>query len=211
MLKIFKMICLTVLNIGITTSLYSANNIMTDNLPPATEGKCLKTNENAPDLQLNLMSGERIRLYNQTKKQPVVLVFYRGGWCPFCNFQLKSYTDNITEINKSGAKLIAISVDKPSERYLKEGKLPFDVASDVKLEAINAYNVAFKVPKTLVNKYKENYKIDLEAESGEKHHTIAVPAIVIINKENKIKWCYANENYKIRPAVKALIQQLNKI
>ncbi len=84
-------------------------------------------------------------------------------------------------------------------------------ASDSSLKSIKAYKLDFKVPEKLVKKYRDSYNIDLEAASGKKHHTIAVPAIVIVNRDQKIHWCYAHENYRVRPAAKIILKELNKL
>lgn len=175
-------------------------------LPPATSGKCLKEGTIAPDISLDLVDGKKWNLYDSLKKQNIVLIFYRGGWCPFCNFQLNHYNKELSKIQNANTKVVAISVDKidPDISISKNSDFKFSVASDPDLIALTAYNVVYKVPEDIVKKYKNSYKIDFEKSSGRKHHKIAVPAVVIIDKSKKITWCYANENYKIRPATKEL-------
>lgn len=181
-----------------------------DQLPPATKGKCLDEGSIAPNFTADLVNGKKLELYKSLEKKNVVLVFYRGGWCPFCNFQLRAYEDGLKTMDHKNFEMLAISADKINpELSISDNKtFSFNVASDPKLSIISKYNVEFKVPEKLVTKYKNSYKIDLEKASGEKHHKIAVPAIVIIDKSKKIKWCYANENHRIRPALEVVKKKL---
>ena len=116
-------------------------------LPIATPGKCLKSGTKAPDFKLPLIEGGTWQLSKEIKNNPVVIVFYRGGWCPYCNLQLRSYDQNYEKIKRAGAKLIAISVDRIDKKIAKPtSKFSYPVASDSELVSINSYNVAYKVP-----------------------------------------------------------------
>lgn len=182
-------------------------------LPPSEVSKCLPLNSKAPDFTLPLVGGGNWVLKDMLKKGPVVLIFYRGGWCPFCNIQLRSYEAAFSSFQVFKTNMLAISPDQLDLRYVDKPtpKLKFPVASDSDLKVITLYNVLKKVDEDLVLKYKKDYKIDLEGASGKKHHTIAVPAIVVIDQKQHIQWCYAHQNYKIRPASAAIVSVLKKL
>jgi peroxiredoxin len=130
----------------------------------------------------------------------VVVVFYRGGWCPFCNLQMRSLqTKVLPKLAPLHASIVAISVDLPTEgrKTQQKDNLAFRVVSDPKAKLLDAYKVKYAVPADLVAKYKA-HAIDLEAASGEKHHVIAVPAVYVIDAAGKIVYRYVDENYKVR-------------
>lgn len=181
-------------------------------LPPSTPGKCLKAGSRAPNIKLPLVEGGKWVLYDELKKGPAAIVFYRGGWCPYCNVQLRSYEDALAKLKPFKTRLVAISVDQADPELVAKPteKLAFPVASDPDLKAINAYNVGFHVPDAQVARYK-SHGIDLEANSGRKHHVIAVPTIVLVGQDKRVAWCYSNEDYTVRPAVSALEKKLAKL
>lgn len=181
-------------------------------LPAATEGRCLKEGATAPNFSLATVDGKTFDLYKALGKNNVLVVFYRGGWCPYCNFQLRTYDNELKPAAAKNYQMIAISPDKidASVNISPKSSFGFAVAADPKLEAIKAYNLAFKAPEAVVTRLK-TLGIDLAAQSGEDHNNLPVPAAVIIGKDRKIKWCYANENYKIRPAVAELKTRLSAL
>lgn len=181
-------------------------------LPPPTPGRCLKEGASAPDFTLPEAKGKSFNLYKALEKKNVVLVFYRGGWCPYCNFQLRAYNRELKPAEAKNYQMVAISPDKmdASINITPRSEFGFTVLSDPKLAAITPYKLGFKVPDKMVAKLKTK-GVDLNAQSGETHQTLAVPAVVIISKDRKIKWCYASENYKVRPAVAELKARLAKL
>lgn len=202
---------LILLHLSFSFSIYAIDQsmVMKDQLPPSTPGKCLNQGAKAPNFSLNLVNGQTWELANQIKKGPIVLVFYRGGWCPYCNLQLRAYEKEYEKIKNLGASILAISVDKVDKDSINsKKKFSFDVASDPDYQSIKLFNLVNQVPQELVAKLKSKHQIDLEKHSGKKHHVIAIPAIAIIDSDQKVKWCYANENYKIRPAIKVIEAKL---
>lgn len=181
-------------------------------LPAPTPGRCLKEGASAPDFTLAESKGKSFNLYKALEKKNVVLVFYRGGWCPYCNFQLRAYNRELKPAQAKSYQMVAISPDKidASINITPRAEFGFTVLSDPKLTAIGPYNLAFKAPDKVVASLKSK-GIDLNAQSGETHQSLPVPAIAIIGKDRKIKWCYASENYKVRPAVSELKARLSSL
>lgn len=161
----------------------------------------LTTGSVAPNIVLEDITGKKFSLNDTVKQGPVVLVFYRGGWCPYCNTQLRSINKNIGPLaKKNSAKIVAISVDllKEGISTSKTNKLDMTILSDTRAEVLHTYNLAYKVPAELVRKYKNEYGIDLEKAPGQKHHVIAVPAVFVVSKKGHITYSYVNEDYKVR-------------
>lgn len=166
----------------------------------------LSVGTNAPQIQTKDVDGTLFDLKKSLASGPVVLVFYRGGWCPYCNLQLRNLQKKVLP-HIGNAKLVAVSVDKVSEgvKTQKTESLGFSVLSDPDAKILELYRVKYKVPEDLVKKYKSSYDIDLEKSSGKTHHVIAVPAVYVIAQSGKIAFAYVNENYKERADEKDII------
>jgi len=168
----------------------------------------LSVGAEAPQITALDVDGKMFELKKAVLDGPVVLVFYRGGWCPYCSTQLRGLqSEALPEITKAGGKLVAISVDKMESALKTKEKesLGMTVLSDPKAEILKAYDVDYKVPDELAEAYIKKYKIDLEAHSGQDHHIIAVPAVYVIDKNSKITFAYVNENYKVRAQVSDIL------
>jgi peroxiredoxin len=131
--------------------------------------------------------------------KPVVLTFFRGGWCPYCNLHLAEMRHAEEQLREMGFDIWFISIDKPE--YLLESlddpDIGYTVYSDSSLEATRAFGLAFRVDDELVKKYV-SYNIDLEKASGENHHVLPAPATYIIGQDGVINFAYINPNYKVR-------------
>jgi peroxiredoxin len=152
-----------------------------------------------PDVSLTSIDGETVNLRNVVSQQPTILVFYRGGWCPYCNrhlAELQKIEDDLYEI---GYQLIAISPDRPEKlkTALMENELDYTLLSDSPMEATKAFGIAFKVDPKTVERYK-SVGIDLESDSGYDHHLLPAPAVYVLNTEGMVKFNYVNPNYRER-------------
>ena len=167
----------------------------------------------APDFEALNFKGEKVKLSDLYKDGPVVLIFYRGSWCPYCNTQLQQLQSRLEDIRKYGASLVAVSVDKidKAAEAVEGHDLEFEVISNPEGDILRAYDLIYKVPDELNKKYKEQYNIDLEAASGRTDHVIAIPATYVINTSGTIVFAYANEDYKVRTSVEEIIQELEKL
>jgi peroxiredoxin len=160
----------------------------------------LKVGDAIPDVKLRTEENEEVSLRKLVSEKPTVLIFYRGGWCPFCNRHLQSLVGIEEDLNKAGAQLLAISMDTPEKLKATpdRSKLPYRLFSDSDANAAKAFGIAFKVDEALVKKYKESYGIDLEAASGHDHHILPYPAVFIANANGVIRFVHVNPDYKVR-------------
>ena len=131
--------------------------------------------------------------------RPLVLIFYRGGWCPYCNRHLGALKQAEPELLKMGYEILFLSADRPAILYssLKEPDIHYTLLSDAKMNAARAYGVAFRVDDAALAKSKA-YGVDLEAASGQTHHELPVPAAFIIDKAGVIRFVHANPDYTTR-------------
>ena len=155
----------------------------------------------APPFTARDAKGEPFRFEPDALEKPVALVFYRGGWCPFCNAQLGQLRAAEAELRAMGFDLLFVSVDRPEKLYasLKEenADIEYTLLSDSSTEIAQTYGIAYQVD--------EEYRLwllgmdmDIEDASGETHHILPVPSIFLIDTRGIIQFQYSNPNYKVR-------------
>lgn len=131
--------------------------------------------------------------------KPLVLTFFRGGWCPYCNLHLAELRHAEKELNELGFDIWFISVDKPELLYasLDQPDLAYTILSDAQLEATRAFGLAFRVDEEIYGRLL-NYGINLEEASGEAHHVLPAPSTYIIGSNGVINFQFTNPDYKVR-------------
>jgi peroxiredoxin len=163
----------------------------------------------APDFTAFDQNGNEIKLKELTKKGPVVLVFYRGYWCPYCNKALKRLEDSLQLITDKGATLIAVSpeISENIDSTVKRTGAEFSILHDKELKIMKAYNVAFEVPENTVTRYR-NTGLDFNKLNGENGTYLPVPAVYIINRQRDIVWRYFETDYRKRPSVQTILENI---
>ncbi len=167
-------------------------------------------NSKAPDFKADDQYGNTVRLKDILKDSLVVLVFYRGQWCPYCNKHLKKLEDSLQLIKDRGAKLIAVTPEKPENisKIIEKTGAGYSVLYDKDLKIMKAYEVAYEVDERTVTRYR-NADIDLLAANGQKDKAyLPVPAVYIISKEGTIVYRYFEPDYKKRASVQEILEQL---
>ena len=163
----------------------------------------------APDFHAKDQNGLDVRLKDLLKKGKVVLVFYRGQWCPFCNKELSRFADSINLIRDKGATLIAVTPETP-ENVLKtvdKTKANFSILSDEGLKIMKAYDVAFEVPENTITRYR-NTGINIDSANGKNGKFLPVPAVFVIDKESTVTYRFFEPDYKKRPWVADILKSL---
>lgn len=172
--------------------------------------KGLNVNDKAPEFTAKSQMGTSISLKNELKKGPVVLIFYRGQWCPYCNRQLKQLEDSLGLIREKGATLIAITPEIPENisKTISKTKASYPILHDEGLSIMKSYDVAFKVNDKTIESYKK-YGIDFSEVNGQANGAnLPVPAVYVINKDGKIVYKYFNADYSKRSSVKDILANL---
>ena len=167
-------------------------------------------NSKAPDFKATDQYGKEIRLKDVLRDSLVVLVFYRGQWCPYCNKQLKKLEDSLQLIKNKGARLIAVTPEKPEfiSKTIEKTNASYPLLYDKEMKIMKAYGVAFQVDDKSVSRYK-NADIDLLNANGQKDKAfLPVPATYIISKEGTILYRYFDTDYKKRPSVQEILDNL---
>lgn len=178
----------------------------------AREEPGLQIGTQAPDFEALTHQGNPVRLSDINKEGPVVLVFYRGGWCMYCNRQLQDLQVHLDDFKGLGASVVAISVDlrENAAKSVEEKQLGFTVISDPEADLLQLYKLVYKVPDDIVKQYEE-YDIDLNAASGRDDHVISIPATYVISRGGQIVYAHANRDYTIRPNLEDILDVLKSL
>lgn len=153
----------------------------------------------APDFNVKDVEGSVFSFRSGEQAKPVVLTFFRGGWCPYCNLHLSEMRLAEKQLRELGFDIWFISIDKPEVLLasLDDPDIGYTLYSDSSLDATRSFGLAFKVDDALVKKYL-TYDIDLEKASGENHHVLPAPATFIIGADGVVNFTYVNPDYKVR-------------
>ncbi|MET0466111.1 MAG: peroxiredoxin-like family protein [Chitinophagaceae bacterium] len=175
----------------------------------APEGLFL--NSKAPDFKAKDQDGKEVRLKDLLKKGKVVLVFYRGEWCPYCNKFLQKLEDSLSLIKEKGATLVAVTPELPENigKTVTKTKAEFPILHDEELKIMKAYDVEFEVPENTLTRYR-NSGIKIDENNGKNGNFLPVPAVYVINKESTVVYRFFNQDYKKRPNVKEILEFLQK-
>ena len=163
----------------------------------------------APDFKAKDQFGNEIRLKDLLKKGKVVLVFYRGQWCPYCNKELSRLQDSLQFIRDKGAEVVAVSPEKPENVAVtvEKTKAEYPILYDEGLKIMKAYDVEFEMEENTVTRYR-NAGLDIEKNNGANGRFLPVPAVYIIDKESTVTYRFFEPDYKKRPSVKELLKYL---
>ncbi len=174
--------------------------------------KALKVGDTMPDFSLPNASGKTVRLSNLLKKGPVIIAFYRGSWCPYCNVQLNSYQQNLAEFKKRKATLLAITPEKRdlSVEAATAKKIEFDILSDKDNQLAQKLGLVFELTADLKALYQQ-FGIDLEKSQGNADWKLPVPATYIVQGNRKIVYAFVDTDYTRRADPKDLMKRLDEL
>jgi peroxiredoxin len=153
----------------------------------------------APSAEVQRLDGSAVDFQTVLNGKPTLLVFYRGGWCPYCNVQLSALRTLVPDLDTLGFQLIAVSPDRPEElgRSLDELELEYQLVSDASAELMQSFGIAFQVDEATRARYRE-YNIDLAKASGHDHYALPVPSVFVIDGNGVIQFGYSNPDYRTR-------------
>lgn len=171
----------------------------------------LKAGDTMPDVSVNDVEGMAVKLRSIHADHPVVIVFFRGSWCPICTRHFQELIKVHPETVRLGATMVAISPDteENTRDHTAELMTPFPLYSDSDLVATKAFGLAFKVDDSTITKYK-GFGIDLEKASGRDHHALPVPAVYLVDKSGRIVFAHSNPDYTKRLDTDTILTELKK-
>ncbi|MET7695345.1 peroxiredoxin-like family protein [Streptomyces sp. NPDC005483] len=161
--------------------------------------RALAVGAKAPRFSLPSATGQTLALDDLLTDGPVVLTFYRGAWCPYCNIALRSLQQHHEAISARGARLVAVSPQIPDESLTlaEKHELAFDILSDIGSETAKQYGLAFDLPDDLATVY-DKLGFDLQRVNDGHPRTLPLPATYVIDRDGTIRWAFVNTDYTTR-------------
>lgn len=172
--------------------------------------KALKVGEKLPDFKLLNIHQQEVNLQN-FNTDFLVISFYRGGWCPYCNLELKALQTILPELKKLNGSLIAISPETPDNSLTTKEKneIDFDILSDINNNYAKSLGLVFKMPENLITTYKE-FGLHVDQYNGNENFELPMPATYIVNKERNTIYSFVSEDYTERLEPSLIIETIKK-
>jgi len=158
-----------------------------------------KVGDKAPSFSLPNARGETVDIAAKLKDGPVVVSFYRGGWCPYCNLELRALQQKLPEIEDLGASLVAVSPETPDHSLstAEKNELKFEVLSDVGNSVARGFNLVFEVAEELRPIY-DKFGIDIPGHNGDDTFEIPMPATYVIDTDGTVLHAFVDADYTKR-------------
>jgi len=173
----------------------------------------LSTGTQAPTFTAKDQFGNQVNLPSLLKRGPVVLIFYRGDWCPVCNRHLKNFQDSISVLANLGAQVVAVTPETNAniQNTLKKTNVMFRVLSDTDESIMKDYRVAYEVTESYQKKIKDYLGDDIAKNNAQDKAVLPVPATYIIAQDGTIRWKQFNIDYKQRASIKEIATALQSM
>ncbi|WP_165230535.1 peroxiredoxin-like family protein [Aquisphaera insulae] len=173
--------------------------------------KALKVGNRAPDFELSDATGKKVKLSELIARGPVVLTWYRGGWCPYCNIALRGLHRSLPEIRSAGASLVAISPETPDNSLstAEKNQLDFEVLSDRGSKAARAYGISYKIPSVVAEQFKG--RLDLARYNGDDSGELPLGATYVVDRGGVIRYAFVDADYRKRAEPSEVIAELRRL
>jgi peroxiredoxin len=171
-----------------------------------------KVGDQCPDVTLPNQLGKQIRLGDLLQNGPLVVTFYRGGWCPYCNLELRAYQQVLPELKATGASLVAITPEHIDESLttIEKNNLEFEVLTDTNSSYARKLGLVFTIEKELREVYK-GFGIDLEKHNGLGQFDVPLAATFIVGVDGVIAYSFVSADYTERAEPSEVIETLKSL
>lgn len=195
------------------TTFFIMTNLTAQNYRKATEANRLEVGRQAPGFSAKDANGENFHLSEKLKNGPVVLIFYRGQWCPVCNKHLSEIQKNMEKIMDKGATVVAVSPEKPGylENTAEKTGAKFTLLYDEDYKIADAFDVTFLPGKMTRTMYNTMLGANLKEAHSDDSQRLPIPATYVINTDGKIVWRHFDPDYKKRSTVEDIVAEINSI
>jgi peroxiredoxin len=159
----------------------------------------LKAGDRSPPITLTNAKGTLVDVKSLLSRGPVIVTFYRGGWCPYCNLELRAFQKIMPEIKAAGASLVAISPEKPDDTLstAEKNALDFEVLSDTGQKVGRAFGLVYTFSDELKSAY-EGFGLDIPAKNGADDWALLLSATYVIDRDGTIIYAYTDADYRDR-------------
>jgi peroxiredoxin len=173
----------------------------------------VKNSSEVPSANLWDINGEKVDIKKVASQKPTILVFYRGGWCPYCMRHLSALAEVKNELDSMGYDLVGITPDDYTNldsSITRSKEFDYTLLSDKEANAMDAFGISWEIDDKLYEKYKDKYGLDVEWWGDSKHHKLPVPSVFII-KEGKIQLQHVDPKYSQRLSADLLLAMLKSL
>jgi peroxiredoxin len=173
--------------------------------------RAMTVGDRAPAFKLNDSENTPVSSAELLKQGPLVVSFYRGAWCPYCNMELQALQATLPEIQARGAKLIAISPQTApnSRKSIRQNNLTFPILSDEAGKIAELFGLKFKLPDYLIEVYK-GLGADLPVLNNDPEWTLPMPARFVIGRDGIILYAEVNPDYTQRPDPEDMLPSIKR-
>ncbi len=173
--------------------------------------RAIHEGEKAPDFRLPDIHGDTVQLSDLLKSGPVVIIWYRGGWCPYCNLQLRAMTKVAPEIKRLGATLVAISPQLPDSSIatVMKDTLNFSVLSDVGNKAASEYRIVYTLPSEVLDQFRGH--LDLASYNGSDSTQLPLAVSYIVDTTGTVKYAFLSADYRARAEPSDIVDKLKSL
>jgi len=171
--------------------------------------KSIQKGNSLPTAILSNAKNEKVDIDAMLKEGPLVISFYRGGWCPYCNFELRALQEVLPQIKESGANLVAITPETPDNSLTtsEKNEIAFEVLTDTDNAYAKELGLVFQMPKNLQEVYT-SFGIDVEKHNGNSNFELPMPATLVVNSNKEVTYSFISEDYTKRAAIDQILDAL---
>jgi len=168
----------------------------------------LKVGETAPDFSLNDQTGKSVNLYSILNDKEIILTFFRGNWCPYCSKQLGEYSAVLTDLQKAGMDILAITPENQTANLEVTQKLnlKFPILHDADHNVSKAYKGFFHVTDLYAERVEQGLQKSIAKQNGDAEAMLNVPATYVIGKDKKIKYAFYSYDYSQRAQLEEIME-----
>lgn len=173
--------------------------------------KAKNVGDTAPDFTLPDATGKNVSLATLLQKGPVVLIWYRGEWCPYCNLQLHDIQKHLKDFKAENAEVVAISPEKPDNGWRLQDRenIEFHVLSDVNSKTAEAYGVVYTLPPDVAERIQQ--KFDIHERNADNSNRLPLAATYVIGQDGIITYAYLDSDYRKRAETTDIITHLKSL
>jgi peroxiredoxin len=175
--------------------------------------QAVKAGDKAPDFSLPDALGNMVNLYEELAKGPVILTWYRGSWCPFCNIQLHDYQKVLGDIHAMDAQLFAVSPELPdsSLSWKEKNELEFVVLSDLGNDIARQYGIVYKIPDSIAASYRKGGRIDLAKFNDDDSLELPLAVTYVIGTDGMVEYAFLDTDWRKRAETSEILDVVTRL
>ena len=191
----------------------TAENAITEIADSGVLDKAINLGDKAPDFTLPDALGNSVSLYDELAKGPVILTWYRGSWCPYCNIQLHDYQQSLSNIEAAGAQLMAVSPELSDSAltWKEKNELEFIVLSDVGNEVAREYGIVYRIPKGIEGGYVAGGRNDLTEYNGDDSLELPLAVTYVIGTDGTVEYAFVDADYRKRAETSEVVEFVEQL